>query len=98
MPEMPEATVTVDQTTEGFTKACYVAIIHVEIPGLGCTGYRVRSDAITPELLEEYRLRGEKEIREAIEKFSVTRGQGIKSDEYVERDEETAGEVAVACG
>ena len=96
---MSKATVKVDHQTEGLTKACSIALIRVEIPGLGRTGYRVGSDSITPELLEEYRQRGEKEIQEVIKKYSVTRGQGIKDDEYIETSLEGTGEESeAACG
>ena len=78
---MTEATVTVDHSTAGFTEAYSVAHIRVEVPGLGSTGYKIKSENLTDELLEELRVKGAEEIREVIEKHSVTRGNGRKEEE-----------------
>jgi hypothetical protein len=77
---MAKAKITVVHTTQGFQRVQSVATLTVEIPKLGFTKYHVRSDDVTPELLEEYRLRGEKEIVEVIERYSVTRNQKDDGD------------------
>ena len=72
---MEKAIATVNYITVGFTKTARVAEITVDIPSLGRTGYTIGVDKeLDPQVLEEYRLRGEREIPEVIAKHS---GKGV---------------------